>query len=91
LFRAVRQNVPENILSVESTVLGMLSENSNYVFNPLELPPGISVEGQAVFIISNLEDGATFTEALRTASQAQLELRDPSNGQLLLEFPLNQI
>ena len=64
----------ENILSVESTVLGMLSENSNYVFNPLELPPGISVEGQAVFIISNVEDGATFTDALRTASQAQLEL-----------------
>jgi len=91
LFRAVRQNVPENVLSVESTVLGMLSENSNYVFNPLELPPGISVEGQAVFIISNLEDGATFTDALRTASQAQLELRDPSNGQLLLEFPLSQI
>ena len=89
LFRAVRQNVPENVLSVESTLLGMLSENANYVFNPLELPPGISVEGQAVFIISNLDDGATFTDALRTASQAQLEFRDPSNGQLLLEFPLN--
>ena len=91
LFRAVRLNVPGNSLSVESTVQGMLSENSNYEFNPLELPPRLSVEGQVVFVISNLEDGNTFTEALRTAAQAQFELRDPTNGRLLLEFPVDRI
>ena len=38
-----------------------------------------------------MEDGADFTEALGKASQVQFELRDPKNGQLLLEFPLNRI
>ena len=91
LFRAVRLNVPGSSLSVESTVLGMLSENSSYKFNPLELPPFQSIEGQVVFIISSLEDGATFTDELRTAAQAQFELRDPGNGQLLLELPVDRI
>ncbi|NKB34247.1 MAG: hypothetical protein GKR91_14240 [Pseudomonadales bacterium] len=91
LFRAVRLNVPGNSLSVESTVQGMLSENSAYVFNPLELAPDRTMSGQLVFIISNLEDGSTFTEALGRAYQAQFELRDPENGQLLLEFPLQHI
>ncbi|MBS24914.1 MAG: hypothetical protein CMQ28_04650 [Gammaproteobacteria bacterium] len=91
LFRAVRLNVPGNSLSVESTVQGMLSENRRYLFNPLEIPPDRSLEGQVVFVISNLEDGTTFTDALVSAYQAQFEIRDPENGQLLLEFPLQHI
>lgn len=91
LFRGVRQTIPGNRLSVESTVQGMLSENENYLFNPLVIPPDRSLSGQVVFIISNLEDGTAFTDALNSAYQAQFELRDPENGRLLLEFPLQHI
>jgi hypothetical protein len=44
-----------------------------------------------VFIISNLEDGSTFMEALGRAYQAQFELRNPENGELIAEFPLTRI
>lgn len=91
LFRAVRSRIPGSGLSVEATVRGMLSENSEYLFIPLELPPGRSVIGRVVFIISNLEDGTTFTEALGRAYQAQFELREPVTGELLVEFPLDRI
>lgn len=91
LFRGVRSQIPNSGLSVEATVQGMLSNNSGYLFNPLRLPPNRDVSGRVVFIISNLEDGTNFTEALGKASQVQFELRDPENGQLLLEFPLNRI
>jgi hypothetical protein len=91
LFRAVRSNIPGNSLSVEATVRGMLSENEEYLFIPLQLPPKSSVTGRVVFIISNLDDGSTFTEALGRAYQAQFELRDPVSGELLFEFPLEMI
>lgn len=91
LFRAVRGRIPGSSLSVEATVRGMLSENEEYLFIPLELPPRRTVTGQVVFIISNLEDGSTFTEALGRAYQAQFELRNPENGELLVEFPLTRI
>ena len=91
LFRGVRSRIPGTGLSVEATLQGMLSENSGYLFNPIALPPYRETQGRVVFIISNLEDGATFTEVLGSTYQAQFELRDPENGQLLLEFPLNQI
>ncbi|MDA1369415.1 MAG: hypothetical protein O2971_01455 [Proteobacteria bacterium] len=91
LFRGVRSRIPGSSLTVESTVRGMLSENTSYLFNPVALPPNRTIEGRIVFIISNLDDGTTFTEALGRAYQAQFELRDPENGQLLLEFPLNRI
>ena len=91
LFRAVRLNVPGNGLSVESAVQGMLSETQRYLFNPIEIPPDRTLEGQVVFIISNLEDTATFTDALESSNQVNFEIRDPQNGQLLLEFPLQHI
>ena len=91
LFRGVRSEISGPGLTVEATVKGMLSENTGYLFNPLDLPPNHEVIGRSIFIISNLEDGSAFTEALTRAYQAQFELRDPNNGQLLLEFPLNQI
>jgi len=91
LFRAVRSRIPGSGLSVEATVRGMLSENSEYLFIPLELPPGRSVTGRLVFIISNLDDGTTFIEALGRAYQAQFELREPATGRLLMEFPLDRI
>lgn len=91
LFRGVRKIIPGTSLSVESTVRGMLSENAEYTFNPLELPPLSTVSGQVVFIISNLEDGSTFTEALGRANQVTFELRNPETGELILEFPLDRI
>ena len=91
LFRAVRTRIPGSSLSVEATVRGMLSESAEYLFIPLEIPPLRSVTGRVVFIISNVEDGSTFTEALASAYQAQFELRNPENGELLYEFPLTRI
>lgn len=91
LFRAVRAKIPSSSLSVEATVQGMLSESEGYEFNPLEIPPGRTLNTKVVFIISNLDDGATFTEALEKADQASFELRDPESGELLLDFPLTRI
>jgi len=91
LFRGVRGRVPGNSLSVESSVQGMLSRNDGYLFNPVTLPPGTDVSGRIVFIISNLNDGTSFMDALRSAFQANFEIRDPVNGSLLAEFPLNRI
>ncbi|MDE0732649.1 MAG: hypothetical protein OSB72_06300 [Gammaproteobacteria bacterium] len=91
LFRAVRSRIPSTGLSVEATVQGMLSENEEFLFLPLKLPPVASVSGKVVFVISNLDDGATFTEALGRASQAQFELREPETGVLIMEFPLNRL
>ncbi|HAS48077.1 hypothetical protein N9329_04445 [Gammaproteobacteria bacterium] len=91
LFRAVRTRIPGSSLSVESTVQGMLSESDGYGFIPLQIPPASSITTRVAFIISNLDNGSNFTDALRTATQAQFELRDPETGELLLEFPLNPI
>jgi len=91
LFRAVRKRIPGSSLSVESTVQGMLSESAGYEFIPLQIPPASSVTTRVAFIISNVESGSTFTDALDSTSQAQFELRDPENGALLLEFPLTRI
>ncbi|MEX0963699.1 MAG: hypothetical protein WDZ52_06635 [Pseudohongiellaceae bacterium] len=91
LFRAVRKRIPGASLSVESTVQGMLSESAGYEFIPLEIPPASSITTRVAFIISNLDDGTTFTQALGRAYQAQFELRDPESGELILEFPLTQI
>ncbi len=88
LFRGVRQRIPEAGLSVEATVQGMLAENTDYLFNPVELPPGRTVSGRIVFIISSLDDGSSFTDAFNRASAAQLELRRPETGQLLQEIPI---
>ena len=91
LFRAVRKRIPDSSLSVESTVQGMLSESAGYEFIPLEIPPASSITTRVVFIISSLDEGSTFTDALDGASKAQFELRDPKNGELLLDFPLARI
>ena len=91
LFRAVRALIPGSSLSLEASVQGMLSETDGYEFNPIVLPPNKSVTGKVVFVISNLDDGASFTEALGRAYQAQFELRDPESGELVLEFPLTRI
>lgn len=90
LFRAVRKRIPGSSLSVESTVQGMLSESDGYEFIPLEIPPVSSVTTRVAFIISTQEQGSSFIDALEEARQAQFELRDPENGELLLEFPLSR-
>ena len=91
LYRAVRKRIPGSSLSVEATVQGMLSESAGYELIPLEIPPVSSVTTRVAFIMSNIENGFTFTEALDSVSQAQFELRDPENGSLLLDFPLTRI
>ena len=91
LFRGVRSQVPGSNLSVEASVRGMLSRNGEYLFNPVALPPGKEIQGRPVFVISNLQDGTSFIDALGYAYQAQFELRDPLDGSLVQVFPLNRI
>ena len=91
LFRAVRADIPGSNLSVESSARGLLSANSNYLLNPIALAPGKEAIGRPIFIISNLEGAAAFTEALNQDYQAHFELRDSESGELLLEFPVNRI
>ncbi|MBL4572242.1 MAG: hypothetical protein JKY40_05715 [Gammaproteobacteria bacterium] len=91
LFRAVRKRIPGSSLSVESTVQGMLSESAGYEFIPIEIPPTSSVTTRVAFIISSLDEGVNFADALDKTSQARFELRDPENGVLLLDFPLTRI
>ncbi len=91
LFRAVRSKSADEKLSVESTIRGMLSNNFRYLFNPVRLAPGQSITGRPVFIITNLEDGASFTEALNSGHIGYLELRDPDEGHLLADFKLAPI
>jgi hypothetical protein len=69
----------------------MLSRNGNYLFNPVALPPARGIEGKVVFIISNLDDGTSFTDALSSATQAQFEVREPDTGTLIAVFPLDRI
>ena len=91
LFRAVRSEAADEKLSVESTIRGMLSNNFRYLFNPVRLAPGQSISGRPVFIITNLEDGASFTEALNSGHIGYLELPDPGEGNLLADFKLAPI
>ena len=91
LFRGVRGRIPGTGLSVEASVQGMLSRNGNYLFNPVALPPARGIEGKVVFIISNLDDGTSFTDALSSATQAQFEVREPDTGTLIAVFPLDRI
>jgi hypothetical protein len=90
LFRAIRNTVPGPGLTVESAVRGLVSESDEALFLPLAVPPLSSVSGQLVFVISNLDDGSSFTQALASAYQAQFEIRSPETGALLYEFPLNR-
>ena len=91
LFRAVRAKVPDAGLSVESSVRGMLSNNGDYRFNPLALPPAKTVQGRMVFIISSLDDGSSFTDALSSAFRAEFEIRNPATGALITSFPLDRL
>lgn len=91
LFRAVRAELPDSRLSVEATVHGLLSESPGYLFIPIAIPPRKSVEGRVVFIISDLNDGSTFNEALGRSYPAEFQIRDPESGDLLINFPLTGI
>lgn len=91
LFRAVRAELPDSRLSVEGTVHGLLSDSPGYLFIPVAIPPRKSLQGKVVFIISDLNDGSTFDEALGRSYPAQFQIRDPENGALLTSFPLTGI
>ncbi len=81
LYRAVREAAPDETLSVESSVRGMLSANERYLFLPLQLAPGEQVTGRLVFIITALDESASFLGEMR---RAQFELRDATTQDLLL-------
>jgi len=91
LFRAVRATLPDSRLSVEATVNGLLSANTGYLFIPIAVPPGDAVEGRVVFIISDLNDGSTFNEALGRSYPGQFEIREAQSGDLLYSFPMTGI
>lgn len=91
LFRAVRAEMPDSRLSVEATVHGLLSDSSGYLFIPVAIPPLATVVGQVVFIISDLNDGSTFDQALGRSYPAEFQVRDPESGDLLANFPLTGI
>lgn len=88
LYRAVREATPEETLSVESSVRGMLSANERYLFLPLQLAPGEQVTGRLVFIITALDESASFLGEMRRARLTQFELRDAATQNLLLEVPI---
>lgn len=90
LYRAVRDEVPAGTLSVEATVRGMLSANERYLFLPLRLAPGDEITGRLVFVITALDEGASFMGELSRANLAQFELRDAGGGELLLEVPVER-
>ncbi|MEZ5491459.1 MAG: hypothetical protein R3F50_14225 [Gammaproteobacteria bacterium] len=89
LFRAVRAQLPDSRLSVEASVHGLLSDSPGYLLIPIAIPPLGAVEGRVVFIISDLNDGSTFTEALGRSYPAEFQLRDPDSGELLMDFPMS--
>ena len=91
LFRGVRSAITGASLSVESSVQRMLSENPDYLFNPIQLAPGQEISGRVVFIISNQREGVTFEEILNGVNNPVLEIRDSENGLLLLESALANI
>ena len=91
LFRAVREQLPEAGLSVEATVRGLLSDSPGYLFLPVALPPRSSVAGRLVFIISDLNAGSTFNEALVRGYPGDFQVRAPGTGDLLLSFPMGAI
>ncbi|MGI9251223.1 MAG: hypothetical protein ACR2PR_08505 [Pseudohongiellaceae bacterium] len=88
LYRAVRAEMPNQDLTVEATVRGMLDRNREYLFLPVTVPPLRTISGRVAFIISDIEDGTSFTEALTHARQAVFQFRDPATGELLYEFPV---
>lgn len=88
LYRAVREVIPGSALSVEASVKGLLSESKGYVFNPVRIAPLSTVERRVVFVITDTDDGTSFTATLKRSASAQFELRDPESGDLLDEFPL---
>ncbi|MCY3564635.1 MAG: hypothetical protein OXH27_00475 [Gammaproteobacteria bacterium] len=90
LYRAVREEVPPGTLSVEATVRGMLSANERYLFLPVRLAPGEEATGRLVFVITALDEGASFMGEMRRANLAQFELRDAIGGELLLEVPVER-
>jgi hypothetical protein len=44
-----------------------------------------------VFIISSLDDGTSFTDALSSAFKAEFEIRNPATGALITSFPLDRL
>ena len=90
LYRAVREEVPAGTLSVEATVRGMLGANERYLFLPVRLVPGEELTGRLVFIVTALDEGASFMGEMRRANLVQFELRNAADGELLLEVPVER-
>ena len=83
LFRAVRENLPNSSLSVESAVRVMLSEGLDFLFNPISIAPFNEIEGKVAFIISNVDNGADFIQQFSESQSSVIEFRDEVSQELI--------
>lgn len=89
LYRAVRGDVQNSALSVESAVRVILSESADFLFNPISIPPFREIEGNVAFIISNVDDGADFVQQFSVAQSNAIELRDEISQELIQKFAVS--
>lgn len=89
LYRAVRDDLQNSSLSVESAVRVILSEKSNFLFNPISIAPLREIEGDVAFVISNVDNGADFTQQFSVSQSNVIELRDEISQELIQKFTVN--
>ena len=83
LYRAVRENLPDSSLSVESAVRVMLSESLDFLFNPISIAPFNEIEGKVAFIISNADNGADVMQQFSESQSSVIEFRDEVSQELI--------
>jgi hypothetical protein len=76
LYRAVRENLPDSSLSVESAVRVMLSESLDFLFNPISIAPFNEIEG-------NADNGADVMQQFSESQSSVIEFRDEVSQELI--------
>lgn len=89
LYRAVRDDIQNSSLSVESAVRGILSESPDFLFNPISISPFREIEGKVAFVISNVDNGADFMQQFSVSQSNVIELRDEVSQELIQKFTIN--
>ena len=89
LYRAVRDDIKNSSLSVESAVRVILSESPEFLFNPISIPPLREIEGKVAFIISSVDNGADFIRQFSVSQSNVIELRDEISQELIQKFTVN--
>lgn len=89
LYRAVRDDIKNSSLSVESAVRVILSESPEFLFNPISIPPLREIEGKVAFIISSVDNGADFIRQFSVSQSNVIELRDGISQELIQKFAVN--